>query len=83
MVDVSISVTLVLLLRGRVAGFNARTDGILRSLVQLAILTGLPTTILAVTAAGLSFSFPDAGAGVNSPFAFHREFDCFTLETLI
>ncbi|KAI5475078.1 hypothetical protein MNV49_001954 [Pseudohyphozyma bogoriensis] len=50
-VDVINSATLCYLLKKRVANFNQRTDGVLRSLMKLAIETGSYTSIIALTGA--------------------------------
>ncbi|BGP49850.1 hypothetical protein JCM10450v2_005755 [Rhodotorula kratochvilovae] len=56
--DVSISVLLVAVLRRRIAGFNASTDGRLRALCRLAIQSASYTAVVAVAAALLTYCSP-------------------------
>ncbi|ORY92650.1 concanavalin A-like lectin/glucanase domain-containing protein [Leucosporidium creatinivorum] len=49
-VDVSISITMCILLSSRLAGFNERTDSALMSLMYLSIESAVPTAIVALVA---------------------------------
>lgn len=54
-VDVSITVILVCVLRRRIAGFNAALDGRLRALCRLAVLSASYTAVLALYAAIVTY----------------------------
>lgn len=69
-VDMMNTTALVMLLKAKILGFNARTDGVIKRWIELAFVTVLPTTVLAVTGAALSFAFPDGHPAANTPLAF-------------
>lgn len=64
-VDLVITVSLLILLKGRIHGFSTRTDGMVRRLMHLAVVTGAPTTVFAIMAASLAFAFPDGSFATN------------------
>lgn len=70
LVDLINTVTLVGLLKSKILGFNSKTDGVIRQWIQLTLVTGLPTTLIALIGAILSFSFPDGSSAANAPLAF-------------
>lgn len=49
-VDCIISVTMCTLLSSRLAGFNAKTDGALMSLIYLSIESAVPTAMVSLVA---------------------------------
>lgn len=57
--DISISIACAWSLRSRIAGFNARTDSLLRHLIVVAFRTAAYTAILSVVSAILSSMFKD------------------------
>ncbi|KPV72351.1 uncharacterized protein RHOBADRAFT_55830 [Rhodotorula graminis WP1] len=57
-IDVAISVLLVLVLRRRIAGFNASTDGRLRALCRLALQSASYTALVAFMGFILTFATP-------------------------
>lgn len=65
-----ITISLIVLLRSKIMGFHARTDSMLRRLIHLAVVTGVPTSFFAVMAASLAFAFPDGSFGTNAPFSY-------------
>lgn len=71
-VDVSVSATLVILLKSHIASFNNNTDTVLRSLINLGIRTGAYTSLVAVAGAITATAFPANSSllVVNSPQAF-------------
>lgn len=69
--QVTISLTLFLLLRVHLVGFNAQTDIIIRSLIALGLKTGSYTSILAVAGAITATVFPGlSDMTTNIPEAF-------------
>jgi len=74
-VDTLISVTLCLTLHRNIKNFNRETDSILRALIRLSVQSALPTALMAITGAALTFVF-DFGAVnalyYNVPWAFFQ-----------
>ncbi|GAA5874398.1 hypothetical protein JCM8547_005387 [Rhodosporidiobolus lusitaniae] len=58
-VDVGISASLGITLHRRIAGFNQHTDSLLKRLVVGALQTAAYTSVIAVVAAALAFSYKD------------------------
>ncbi|GAA6023259.1 hypothetical protein JCM10207_005226 [Rhodosporidiobolus poonsookiae] len=75
-VDVAISVTLAITLQKQIAGFNARTDGILRSLVRTTLRTASYTAVLAVISAILFGAYSDDSDYHTVAFAFWYPVPC-------
>ncbi|KAM0747363.1 hypothetical protein T439DRAFT_99674 [Meredithblackwellia eburnea MCA 4105] len=70
-VDTTISITLFLLTRRQVSGFNARTDHVLRRVGRLGLQTASYTSLLAIAGAVTAICFPqDAVWDINIFFAF-------------
>ncbi|KAK4050727.1 hypothetical protein OIO90_004949 [Microbotryomycetes sp. JL221] len=69
--DIVVTGCLVFILRKNIHGFNKNTDSIMRQLIKLAIETASYTTIFAICAAVLSFSFRDGSTTSNSALAFY------------
>ncbi|KAL8278090.1 hypothetical protein RQP46_009550 [Phenoliferia psychrophenolica] len=70
-IDATITVALIVSLRGMVAGFNSETDGTVRRMMRLAAETGLPTTVVATVGALMGSVFPmDDISTVNIVWAF-------------
>ncbi|GAA5858329.1 hypothetical protein JCM8547_004653 [Rhodosporidiobolus lusitaniae] len=57
--DISISLALAYSLRARIAGFNIRTDGLLKKLVWIGLRTALTTTVLSVAGAVVAAVWQD------------------------
>ncbi|KAL8279490.1 hypothetical protein RQP46_008052 [Phenoliferia psychrophenolica] len=57
-IDTSITLSLILSLRKKIAGFNEETDGTIRRIMRLSAETGLPTTVVCVLGALLAVVFP-------------------------
>ncbi|GAA5842047.1 hypothetical protein JCM11251_001997 [Rhodosporidiobolus azoricus] len=69
-IDLAISLTLSLSLKQRIAGFNAKTDTVLRKLIIGALQTASYTTFLAILAASTSVAYGDLHPFSRVPFAF-------------
>ncbi|GAA5903344.1 hypothetical protein JCM6882_008141 [Rhodosporidiobolus microsporus] len=59
-VDITVSISLALTLKQRVAGFSERTDGLLHRLIQSALQTAAYTSILAVVGAAVATVYSDS-----------------------
>ncbi|GAA5877377.1 hypothetical protein JCM8547_003013 [Rhodosporidiobolus lusitaniae] len=58
-IDLAISISLALTLKQRVAGFNERTDGLLKRLIRNALQTASYTTVLCIAGAATASAFSD------------------------
>ncbi|KAM0790846.1 hypothetical protein ACM66B_004690 [Microbotryomycetes sp. NB124-2] len=81
--DIVVTVCLVFILRSHMHGFNRTTDSIMRQLIKLAIETASYTTIFAICAAVLSFSFTDGSTLSNSALAFYLPLSAFYVISLL
>ncbi|GAA5918561.1 hypothetical protein JCM6882_002336, partial [Rhodosporidiobolus microsporus] len=59
-VDVLISLALACTLRSRIAGFNSRTDGLLKRLIVVALQTAAYTAVISLVGAAVATAFENA-----------------------
>ncbi|GAA5844794.1 hypothetical protein JCM11251_002280 [Rhodosporidiobolus azoricus] len=69
-IDILISLALAITLKARVAGFSAKTDGLLHKLIVSALQTASYTAVLSLVGAACSAAFNDISPYVNIPAAF-------------
>ncbi|GAA6031334.1 hypothetical protein JCM8097_005606 [Rhodosporidiobolus ruineniae] len=66
--DVGVTALLIVVLRKRIAGFNPKTDGILRALSWLAIQSASYTAFFAVAGAIAAYSAPQSYLASSAPY---------------
>lgn len=82
-VDCIISVTMCTLLSSRLAGFNAKTDGALMSLIYLSIESAVPTAMVSLVAGVFCSIFVAAAADAMVSFnSFHLIYSAATFTPL-
>ncbi|GAA5874375.1 hypothetical protein JCM8547_005382 [Rhodosporidiobolus lusitaniae] len=69
-IDLVISISLALTLKQRVAGFNEKTDGLLKRLIRNALQTASYTTFLCIVGACVTVALPDSNEYTSTGYAF-------------